>query len=156
MRGSLGLCNTAQSEHQIVILEGSGLSVYKGEKEKLQHLIPGLTTSIENEKVHREDVYQAQACLGWLYWTEGPEHAASALSALPRGLPTVLDPATEKPVSLSASTYVCLVRSACLLGSYPIPVFWNIEMTGAGQVSHRMPEVQDTRPCNATKKLLSL
>ena len=121
MHMALGLCNTAQSERQIATLEDLKPARDQGEKEKLQYLLPGLTTSIENEKKFPEDAYQAQACIGWLYWLEGPEHIASSLSALPQGLPTTLDPATEKSASLSSWTYVCMVRSACLRGNFSIP-----------------------------------
>ena len=132
--GLAGLCNTAQSERQVATLDDAKIAGDHSEKGKLQHLIPGLTTSIEKETKFPEDAYQAQACIGWLYWVEGPEHIASCLSALPPGLPAVLDPTTEKSASLTSWTYVCMIRSACLRGSYP---YLQLSITAKWLMAHR-------------------
>jgi hypothetical protein len=79
-------------------------------------MVPMLRTAIENEKSLPEDIFQAQVCLGWLYWLIGEE--TSSLSTLPTNLPRKVSPATEKDSSLSGWTYVCMIKSVCIRGQY--------------------------------------
>ncbi|ODA80142.1 hypothetical protein RJ55_03100 [Drechmeria coniospora] len=73
--------------------------------------VPQLLTAIDEERVHVEEKFQAQVCVGWLHWVVG--EYSLAIVRLPKRLEefgTGLDPA-----SLTFEwTHVCALKSAYL------------------------------------------
>ena len=77
--------------------------------------IPQLLAAIENEKIHTEDVFQAQVCLGWLHWHLG--EPALAAGRLPKNIGHDLAQ-LDGPNKKSAEwTKVCALKASFVKGS---------------------------------------
>ncbi|MCJ1282958.1 hypothetical protein MMC26_002285 [Xylographa opegraphella] len=113
--GSVSLVITARCESEIAKATLRGPSAASSIPNTLSHLLPELRTAIATKEALPEDVFQAQTCLGWLYWVMG--QPALAVTALPTNLPQATGLVKEKQGTLSRWTHVCMIKSAYILGA---------------------------------------
>ena len=112
---TLGLIHTAQTE-RVVADQASKRAVTPSTSTGLSQAIPPLIDAIKKEKNSREDAFQGQICLAWLYQTIGERK--NALSALPTDLDQASDRLTRNGGITARWTHVCIVKGAYIRGPY--------------------------------------
>ena len=107
----LGLALTARTEAEMVRRSQRRPDTALPSSESSTQLALALESSIAEEQLEQEDVYQAQTCLGWIHWNNGSWELAK--SSLPTRL---LDIANGSQEHLSNWTYVSIVKAAFIRG----------------------------------------
>ncbi|KAI1464686.1 uncharacterized protein F4812DRAFT_150636 [Daldinia caldariorum] len=113
----LCLTTTAETEHAIIKAsqkqksESRPTTAVSAADLDVSQLVPRLLGAIDVEATYLEDKYQAQVCIGWLYWTVGEYDTASLK------LPD--DPESElaqlgQPGNISEWSWVCALKAAYL------------------------------------------
>ncbi|ORY69573.1 uncharacterized protein BCR38DRAFT_88247 [Pseudomassariella vexata] len=111
------LAVTAETEHAITTAQPKQASASRpttaaSTKDlEITRFLPKLLDAIDNEQSYLEDRFQAQVCVGWLYWTVGEYELAAAR------LPQSLDEEFvrfEQTENLSEWTRVCTLKAAYL------------------------------------------
>ncbi|KAI0180474.1 hypothetical protein GGR52DRAFT_531487 [Hypoxylon sp. FL1284] len=90
-------------------------------------LAPRLLSAIDAENTYPEDKYQAQVCLGWLYWITGEYEPAAA--RLPRNVETEL-PQLDQPNGASEWTRVCSLKATYLTANCLVREEHRVEALG--------------------------
>ncbi|KAI0834945.1 TPR-like protein [Hypoxylon sp. FL0890] len=112
----LCLTTTAETEYAIIKASqnqkpGSRPSTAVDSKDlDTAQLVPRLLSAIDAETTYLEDKYQAQVCVGWIYWTVGDYSQAAA--SLPQSLENELGQVELS--SISEWTRVCSLKAAYL------------------------------------------
>ena len=111
------LALTARSEAQVanyVPTERPSTATSESTRSRLSNLIPPLLQAITEERVHPDDAFQANVCLGWLHWVLKEPGLAAA--PLPKDISTTLlnfrANGTHSPLWIQ----VCGVKAAYIRG----------------------------------------
>ncbi|KAI1661682.1 hypothetical protein F4813DRAFT_168760 [Daldinia decipiens] len=113
----LCLTTTAETEYAIIKAsqkknpESRPTTAVSAADLDVAQLVPRLINAIEVETTPLEDRYQAQVCVGWLYWTVG-EYSTAALK-LPGDLDSELAQ-LDQPSSISEWSWVCALKATYL------------------------------------------
>lgn len=109
----IGLALTAETECAISNLTSSGRQSISATAKDLDviNVVPKLLSSIDDDRTNKEDVYQAQTCVGWLHWVVA--EYKQAVSRLPKGLGEK-NAATGEINSVSEWTSICVLKAAYL------------------------------------------
>ena len=113
--GALGLVHTAQTE-RIVAEQSSGRTVTPSTSTALSQSVSVLVNAIGQEKTFKEDAFQAQVCLAWLYQTVG--EGENALSTLPSGLEQASERLSRDGGVTARWTHVCIIKGAYIKGPH--------------------------------------
>lgn len=81
----------------------------------LSQSIPALVNAIDQELNFKEDAFQAQVCLAWLYITLG--QVAQALATVPSGLDKASERFTGEGGTTGRWTHVCIMKGAYIRGA---------------------------------------
>ena len=108
-----GLVTTAQTE-RIIAGRSSNRPPTSPSSTGLSQRIPVLVNEIEKEKSFKEDAFQAQICLAWLYHTLG--EYAHALSTLPPHWDQALERFARDRSITARWTIVCMIKGAYIKG----------------------------------------
>ncbi|KAI0850949.1 hypothetical protein F5Y00DRAFT_259968 [Daldinia vernicosa] len=110
----LCLTTTAETEHAIIKASQKknpdsrpNTAVSAADLDVAQ-LVPRLLSAIDVETTYLEDKYQAQVCVGWLYWTVG-EYSTAALK-LPENPESELAQ-LDQPNNISEWSWVCALKA---------------------------------------------
>lgn len=114
---AIALALTARSEAQVATYvppERPSTATSESTRSRLSNLIPPLLQATTEEKVHLEDAFQANACLGWLHWILG--ELDLAITRLPKDIGSTLlnfgVTGTQSPLWIQ----VCGVKAAYIRG----------------------------------------
>lgn len=99
--------------------QSSRRTVTPSSSTSLSQSIPVLVNAIAQEKAFKEDAFQAQICLAWLYQTIGEGN--HALSTLPTGLEQVSERLAQEGGLTARWTHVCIIKGAYIRGLYAAP-----------------------------------
>ncbi|KAH8598180.1 hypothetical protein B0O99DRAFT_684226 [Bisporella sp. PMI_857] len=125
---------TAEAEHAIAQASHVGSAVSRPSTAKsttssstseLKKYIPQLLEAIEKERIHVEDEFQAQVCLGWLYWRLEEYH--SAISQLPKSVEHEFSQLDGTNKESGEWTRVCALKAAYLKGSSQVKIGASVE-----------------------------
>ena len=107
----LGLVLTAQTEVEIVRRSSKRPRTATSSQDPSAQLYTTVQ-SLQESGEWSEDLYQAQTCLGWMYWNNGDWNGAKS------NLPTQLPPTgSEKSEPLAGWTYISMIKSVFIRGS---------------------------------------
>ncbi|KAI8966828.1 hypothetical protein F5Y11DRAFT_308156 [Daldinia sp. FL1419] len=113
----LCLTTTAETEHAIIKAsqkqkpESRPSTAVSPTDLDVSQLVPRLLSAVDVEATYLEDKYQAQVCIGWLYWTVG-EYGTASLK-LPESLESGLAQ-LDQPNNISEWSWVCALKAAYL------------------------------------------
>ncbi|OTB20272.1 hypothetical protein K445DRAFT_312705 [Daldinia sp. EC12] len=113
----LCLTTTAETEHAIIKAsqkqksESRPTTAVSAADLDVAQLVPRLLSAIDVEATYLEDKYQAQVCVGWLYWTVGEYNTASL--KLPENPESELAQ-LDQPNNISEWSWVCALKAAYL------------------------------------------
>ena len=111
----IGLIQTAQTERNVAN-QASQRAVTPSTQTGLSQAISPLINVIKQEKNFKEDAFQGQVCLAWLYQTIGERK--NALATLPTGLDQATGRLTRDGAITARWTHVCIVKGAYIRGPY--------------------------------------
>ncbi|CCU76693.1 /filamentation protein [Blumeria hordei DH14] len=77
--------------------------------------IPVLEESISKDKTHNEDWFQAQVCLGWIYWQLG--EFSSAIAKLPSNIVQEYAELDSSENKVSEWTKLCAIKASYIKGN---------------------------------------
>ncbi|KAL4894118.1 hypothetical protein BDV59DRAFT_192826 [Aspergillus ambiguus] len=113
-----GLLEVASAEYQIAQHLQSSPSAARPSSPSsysVSELIPSLLSTIDKAEGSKQDVFQAQICLGWIHWVLN--EPALAVARLPKDFGETLNVLTSSGEELSPWTRVCLVKGCYIKGA---------------------------------------
>ncbi|VDB84401.1 Bgt-5171, partial [Blumeria graminis f. sp. tritici] len=81
----------------------------------ISKFIPVLEESISKDKTHNEDWFQAQVCLGWIYWQLG--EFSSAIAKLPSNIVQEYAEVDSSENKVSEWTKLCAIKASYIKGN---------------------------------------
>ncbi|PKY05449.1 hypothetical protein P168DRAFT_325808 [Aspergillus campestris IBT 28561] len=112
------LIQVASAEHQVATdlnKNPSNPRPSSAASSTLPELIPSLLSTIDRGDSPRQDIFQAQVCLGWLHWTL--HEPGLAVARLPKDFGESLKAIASAGEDLTPWTKVCLVKGCYIKGA---------------------------------------
>ncbi|KAL8947584.1 MAG: hypothetical protein Q9222_006152 [Ikaeria aurantiellina] len=105
---------TALAEYQASTITPAKLLNNPSTSTELSRLVPGLLFASQATTAHREDVFQAQVCLGWIHSILN--EPVVALQRVPINISEVYKSLSQTGSTVTGWTSVCAVKGACIRG----------------------------------------